>query len=803
MIIHSTLHNAPRWMRATLTLGLALLAVLGNALSLPLTFGVDFIFGSIAVMLAVVLLGTWPAVLVAFTGSLYTLVLWGHPYAMLIFTSEALVVGLLYRHLAGNLALASLAYWLFIGMPLILQLYQNMLGMAWESALLIALKQPLNGLFNALLAGALLLAIQSQDWGQRLLKASAPRFSAVLFHILLGSILLACAVPIIYASHVARLDQEAFVASTLRMRAEYLARYLQANPQINIDQRLDSAEEAPGLTLAILNKQGRAIVRKGTLASLDAQQGELQTIHGDLSVWLPNTEHPLLQRWKHARYQLQLALPASSPYGSIVVEMPALELVNRLEQSRQDFFLFLAGLVALGTLLASMISQALTRPLKKLALASQVLPEEIARGQTPDLPQSQIEEYSDLTHSLQNMATLLAGLFLKQQQTQVGLEKQVKARTVELQDSNDLLRNVLAAASEIGIIATDANGLISLFNSGAQRMLGYEPDELVGKHTTAILHVAEELEAHRSMISKKLGKPISALQALGGKAIRDGAATGEWTYVHKDGRHIPVAATLTPIRNSGGTITGFLGIVIDISERQRIDRLKSEFVSTVSHELRTPLTAIAGSLGLIAGGALGELPEKAMHMVQLAQQNAQRLTLLINDLLDMEKLVAGQMDLNLQLQPLAAILDKAVELNRPYGIEHNVDLALSEVATELLVNVDRHRLLQALSNLLSNAIKFSPAHGQVELYCTVDGSRVRISVRDHGEGVAENFRERIFQKFAQADSSNTRRKGGTGLGLAITRELVERMHGEVGFDSVVGAGATFWISLPLAHPEQG
>jgi signal transduction histidine kinase len=227
-------------------------------------------------------------------------------------------------------------------------------------------------------------------------------------------------------------------------------------------------------------------------------------------------------------------------------------------------------------------------------------------------------------------------------------------------------------------------------------------------------------------------------------------------------------------------------------------RSKSEFVSTVSHELRTPLTAIAGALGLIVGGAAGEVPAAMRPMLEIAHRNSLRLAHLIDDLLDMEKLAAGKLRIELKPHPLMPLIEQALTATQEYGKRLNVAFCITERVDALVVNVDGDRLHQVLANFLSNAAKFSPSGGQVEVAVRREGERVRVSVIDHGPGIAEEFRGRIFQKFSQADSSNTRQKGGTGLGLAISKELIERMHGTIGFDSEPGKGSCFFFELPVS-----
>jgi len=274
----------------------------------------------------------------------------------------------------------------------------------------------------------------------------------------------------------------------------------------------------------------------------------------------------------------------------------------------------------------------------------------------------------------------------------------------------------------------------------------------------------------------------------------------EKQYIHKDGHLIPILLNGVLIETPSGE-QHIWAFIQDITERKRIEQMKNEFVSAVSHELRTPLTAISGSLGLIASGMLGALPVDINSMLTIAHKNAQRLTLLINDLLDMEKLLAGKMTFDMRVQPLLPIIEQSLESNNAYADTYGVRLELRSAPSGLLVNIDAQRLQQVLANFISNAVKFSPPNEVVEIQVRRAGERVEIAVVDHGPGVSDEFRARIFQKFAQADSSDSRQRGGTGLGLAISKAFVERMYGRIGFVSELGKGATFFASFPLVETD--
>jgi PAS domain S-box-containing protein len=319
-------------------------------------------------------------------------------------------------------------------------------------------------------------------------------------------------------------------------------------------------------------------------------------------------------------------------------------------------------------------------------------------------------------------------------------------------------------------------------NEGGMRQVGYTRDELLNMHTYDIKPDFDEAQ-FRTMIA-----PL--------RAREQDSLTFETIHLHKYGRRVPVEIFLQYIAPEDEPAR-FVAIVRDLTERKRVDRMKSEFVSTVSHELRTPLTSISGALGLLAGGALGALPEEAQNLIGIAHQNSQRLTYLINDLLDMEKLLAGRMRFDMQPHVLAPLMQQAIRDIQSYAGQRQVSLRLAGLVDDVRVVVDLQRLQQVMANLLSNAAKFSPEGGVVVVEVFRKDAVARIEVKDNGPGIPAEFRDRIFQKFSQADASDSRQKSGTGLGLAISRELVERMGGQIGFDSMEGAGATFFFELPI------
>jgi signal transduction histidine kinase len=241
----------------------------------------------------------------------------------------------------------------------------------------------------------------------------------------------------------------------------------------------------------------------------------------------------------------------------------------------------------------------------------------------------------------------------------------------------------------------------------------------------------------------------------------------------------------------------FSAFLHDISQRKEVERLKDEFISTVSHELRTPLTAIYGSLSLLASGMAGELPPEAGQLLAISHDSTERLIRLINDLLDLEKIASGKIEYRVQVQPLAPLVQQALRDTQSYADGLRVELAL-QVDADSVVGADVDRIVQVCVNLLSNAIKFSQPGTRVEVRVTESEGWARVSVTDHGTGVPAEFSDRVFERFAQADSSARRAKGGTGLGLAICRSIVEAHGGRIGFTSEPGVRTEFFFELPVS-----
>jgi PAS domain S-box-containing protein len=390
---------------------------------------------------------------------------------------------------------------------------------------------------------------------------------------------------------------------------------------------------------------------------------------------------------------------------------------------------------------------------------------------------------------------VLGRLIVQQLELHVALQREQKLN----QELNHQIsfRKTLVDSAGMAVISTDRRGVISSFNLGAERIYGFTADEIIGKATlNGFIEPGDEANALTPSDTARKLRPD--FYKFIDKVHNKIHLTREFYYRRKDGRQVSVELTVSTIRAPDKSIMGYLALGLDISERKVIENAKSEFISVVSHELRTPLTSIRASLGLLDAGVLGELPEKAKSIVKVANRNSERLITLVNDILDMDKLISGKMAIHFERLNLVELVRQSIEANEGYATTYNVRFELTDKTKKNEVIGDAGRLSQVMANLLSNAAKFSPPKGQVDIRIMNAGRQIKIEVQDCGAGIPQEFQPHIFGKFAQADHGNTRHQGGTGLGLNISHMLMEKMSGKIGFTTESGKGSVFWITLPLA-----
>lgn len=378
----------------------------------------------------------------------------------------------------------------------------------------------------------------------------------------------------------------------------------------------------------------------------------------------------------------------------------------------------------------------------------------------------------DAMASIETAATSLGQMLARSQE---------RGRAEELYRQQEILLDSVAD----GICGVDRHGRVSFANPAAARLLGAATSLLTGKPVHELLHGA-------APANLKCAEECPLRRAT----VRQTAASGEDNIFRADGTFFAAEYALTPILDQGhfsGSVLSFR----DVSQRNALDRLKDEFISTVSHELRTPLTSIRGALGLLSSGVLVDLNEKAAHLLRIALTNSDRLVRLINDILDLERIQSGREPLTFRPTELSDVVSQAIGDMQPVADAAGVQLLHD--TSKAQIDADPYRLLQVLTNLLSNAVKFSPPNSTISIMLRPGVSGVTLSVIDHGRGIPADKLEAVFGRFQQVDASDSRQKGGSGLGLAICRSIVLQHSGRIWAERNPIRGTTFRVFLPY-HP---
>ncbi|WP_323795802.1 PAS domain S-box protein [Nisaea sp.] len=332
------------------------------------------------------------------------------------------------------------------------------------------------------------------------------------------------------------------------------------------------------------------------------------------------------------------------------------------------------------------------------------------------------------------------------------------------------------------IITIDSNGVILTFNPAAERMFGIRRKDALGKNVSILMSGHHHTNHPRYIASYLTGHTKNVI----GK-------NREFTAIKSDGTVFPIELAVGEM--FVGTSLRFVGIIRDISERKELERIKREFISTVSHELKTPLTSITGALGLTRSGIIGPLTEKMHEVIDIAYRNSERLGVLVTDILDVEKIDAGQMSYDMQPSSIEQLISDCVVSMQPYSSKFGVSIKICGKAEDPNFTGDPNRITQVITNLISNGIKFSKSGQQVEIRSESTADTLTFSVRDHGEGIPEELQERIFTRFFRVDSADDRHSSGTGLGLSICQPIIEAHGGTISVESSPGAGSTFTVRI--------
>jgi PAS domain S-box-containing protein len=459
---------------------------------------------------------------------------------------------------------------------------------------------------------------------------------------------------------------------------------------------------------------------------------------------------------------------------SVAIQQPIGEIYRSTLPQAWITLSWMAAVFILATLFAQYLSRRITRPLEEVT-ASLDRVELGAAPPAPLLPETNApHEVATIVHSTRRLLDRLqasyADLSRLLAEREAAIEGEIQQRTRAEHERDQLF---ILSLDMLGIAGFD--GYFKQLNPAWEKALGWTLAELMAIPYLELVHPEDAEATLREMQKLRLGGTTSDFEN------RFRTKDGAWRWLSWCSASLPERGLIYAVAR-------------DVNERKKLERMKNDFISVVSHELRTPLTSIHGSLALILGGVAGELPEKARTLTGIAAKNSERLVRLVNDILDIEKIGSGTMLFRPALVELMPLVEQSVENNRSYAHQFDVEIRIA-AAARASIWADPDRLQQVLANLLSNAAKHSPRGGVIEVGVQRDDGRVCVSVTDHGKGIPPEFQPRIFEKFAQADTTSTRQKGGTGLGLSISKAIVDRHGGRLWFETTPGAGTTFAFEL--------
>jgi NtrC-family two-component system sensor histidine kinase KinB len=419
--------------------------------------------------------------------------------------------------------------------------------------------------------------------------------------------------------------------------------------------------------------------------------------------------------------------------------------------------------VGIGIGFSLLLSNLLTKPVRQMVEATQ----EIAEGNYDiQIPTHSSDELGRLTDEFNSMAKKLKGFH----------DLNIEQIIAEKGKSEAIIRSI-----DDGIILVDAEFKITGMNPMARRILDVQPDMSQNRHFLEVVK-SEQLFNYIKQ-SMESAKPPS----IGEKQ--------DLFTVEKEGTRRHYQFSITPVRGKKGVLIGVVLLLRDVTRLAELDRLKSEFVMTASHELRTPLTSIGMSIDLLLEGAIKKLNEKEQQLLSAAHEDLQRLKAFVSNLLDLSKIEAGKMEMELSSISIRVLFEKTVTVFKTQSEEKAVNLSFNVPEELPNVKADDNKITWVLTNLISNALRYTPSNGHIKLSAESFGSYAQISVSDDGSGIPYEYQSKIFDRFVQVKSDKA--VGGSGLGLAICKEIVRAHGGTIWVDSVPGAGSTFTFTVPI------
>jgi PAS domain S-box-containing protein len=892
-----------------------------NWFKLELFFGVDFLFGSVFVMLAMLLYGGISGVIAGVIAALCTWLHWHHPWAIVSFSGEALFVAWWLRTRSRELVIPAILYWLCLGAPFLWFSYHHLLGMAVQPTILVVLKQGINGIVNALAAT---VAVQT-------LRFRAPETDNLLSLRQILSTMIMVFVLFPALTYLAldtwsrlREEEERIVASTARLAEqsrEVVRNWLEnhyrnvitlaevagdpaTTPTAALQQRADAIKSGSldFLRLGLLDRNAVSVVVSPSGKSTEAYRGIDMSdrpyirsiretkqpaisdlvvgrlgdqslilpmaapiiINGDLKgfsigamdptvlgkvlmpladsdaqkiiltdhsgrviaaswseiklleqhrhpdgwvsrplkqqvfQWVPRIQSGVsaMQRWRASRYVSELPLGPNIPW-TVIVETSPLPMLTILSKQSITSLSLMFALIIITAGFSRLVSDRLLRPLLRLQNVTVDFPRQVTDEKNIiSWPKSGISEIQGLIANYRKMADEITRYIQEQHRLNRSLEERVAERTASLEERTAFLSALLDSLPD-KVFFKDCRSVYLRVNNTLARIVGLSQEKIVGSTDYDI--VAPQIAA--------------AFQASDRKIIESGEVT---TIVEKivlpDGGCFYSETVKAPLVLPSGEIIGLVGVARDITERLRYEQeliqaraaaeaaneAKSRFLAAMSHELRTPLNAILGFSEIMLDEITGVLTAEQRKGLTTIQESGRHLLELISDILDLAKIEADRVDLDITPVDLDEICRTTLQFVREAALKKLILVTYTQNRAPVAFQTDPRRLKQILINLLGNAVKFTADGGSVglEIHGDEELQAVRFTVWDTGVGIAPEELKKLFKPFVQVDSGLARKFEGTGLGLVLTARLVELLGGSIAVESEPGSGSRFMVTLP-------
>lgn len=785
---------------------LAVAAVGGNLAQIPLFQSISFIFGSVFALIAARVFGFWPAILVAGIGAIVTFVAWGHPWAAIVLVLEAAFVAVMGRRV-DNLVIIVVVFWLLFGFWVILASYALFLGLPWESAGFIALKQMINGILNSVLAGLALAMLRATQF--RFVKQVPPTsIHALVFYLVTLATVLSVTVMVVAESR----SQYSYARLQLKAAMEVVASW--TIYAVNAEQPIDSQREAfeAGLRVLRLMDGSIPVTLDDFHITITDRDGEVRSLQGDMrsardagslsfasdgiGYWQPEGEMPEMARSRQSYYILEKQLTGLDGLSILTIEFSAAPLILWLEEKARWDMVLLGATTSLTLLLTYIVLAWLMAPLRKLAKLSSGIDQAVQSGRTFQwLPETGVREYDTLSQTLDTASRALAHGFDERRQFAEDLEERVKERTEQLDFLSQIVRQTNNA-----VVVTDIAGKVTWVNEAFIQLSGYDLDSLRGHKPGTILQKTPPTEDVR-------------------KAMQQGLANAEGFSVKilnhsRDGRPYWVEIRCSPMHDKDGRHTGFIAIQNDVTSQHEVElRLRQtqkleavgHLTSGLAHDFNNLLTVIIGC-GELLEPELDDRPE-LRRLVDMSLSAADRGAQLTKSLLAFSR--------RQPLEPEKVALDELTTdflplLRQSMGEKIRVAVVSSEKSWWARLDVSQYE--SALLNLAVNARDAMPDGGTLSIKITnvcigpgetFDRSEVRpgqyicIDVADTGKGIPPEALEHVFEPFF----TTKRDQNNSGLGLSMVFGFVAQSEGFVRIHSKIGTGTQVQMYFPSSERE--